>query len=249
VDRDLRLDGVFCFGLSAQSDAASGPPLITQVVAMAVSQSAATLKARIDPAEKVTSFSFEYGLEDCETSSCAKVAEGSVSVPTTEEVTLEGLSPGTLYHYRVTAENSKGKASSGDRVFATRSGIFSGLPDNRAYEQASPTDKDGGDLQGYIPLIKAAESGGGITFESTFGVHPSAASPSTPNTSTGPPRAKKRSGGPISNWKAKTTNSSSWKANRPASQCKAPTSTGRTTAICRPTPATTSTATARAKAS
>ncbi len=160
----------FALGANAQSEAAEGPPLITQVVATAVSQNAATLSARIDPSEKVTSFSFEYGLEDCETSSCAKVAEGSVSVPTTEKVTLEGLDPGTLYHYRVTAENSKGKASSGDRVFATRSGIFSGLPDNRSYEQASPTDKDGGDLQGYIPLIKAAESGGGITFESTFGV-------------------------------------------------------------------------------
>jgi hypothetical protein len=164
------LTASFALGLSAQSDAAPGPPLITQVVATAVSQSAATLKARIDPAEKVTSFSFEYGLEDCETSSCAKVAEGSVSVPMTEKVTLEGLSPGTLYHYRVTAENSEGKASSGDRVFATRTQIFSGLPDNRAYEQASPTDKDGGDLQGDLALIRAAESGSGITFESTFGV-------------------------------------------------------------------------------
>jgi hypothetical protein len=160
----------FALGLSARSEAAEGPPLITQVLATAVTQNAATLSARIDPSEKVTAFSIEYGPEDCEASTCAKVAEGSLSVPTTEEVTLEGLSPGTLYHYRVTAENSKGKATSGDRVFATRTQIFSGLPDNRAYEQASPTDKDGGDLQGDLSLIKAAESGGGVTFESTFGV-------------------------------------------------------------------------------
>jgi hypothetical protein len=164
------LTASFALGASASSEAAEGSPLITQVVATAVTQEAATLSARIDPSEKVTSFSIEYGPEECETSSCAKVLEGSVTVPTTEKVTLEGLSPGTLYHYRVTAENSKGKASSGDRVFATRSQIFSGLPDNRRYEQASPTDKDGGDLQGFIPLIKAAESGSGITFESTFGV-------------------------------------------------------------------------------
>jgi hypothetical protein len=157
----------FVFGASAY---AAEPPLLTQVTAMAVSQTAATLKAKINPSKKTTTYSFEYGLEDCETSSCTQAGSGSVSVPSTEEVTLEGLNPGTLYHYRVTAENADGKANSGDRVFATRSGIFSGLPDGRAYEQASPTDKDGGDLQGYIPLIKAAESGGGITFESTFGV-------------------------------------------------------------------------------
>jgi hypothetical protein len=162
----------FALGAGAQSAGAAElePPVLTQVTVVAVSQNTATLKARIDPSGKTTTYSFEYGLEDCETSSCAQVATGSVSVPTTEEVPLEGLSPGTLYHYRVTAENADGKASSGDRVLATRSGILSGLPDGRAYEQASPTDKDGGDLQGYIPLIKAAESGGGITFESTFGV-------------------------------------------------------------------------------
>jgi len=70
----------------------------------------------------------------------------------------------------VAKHSGEAEVSSGDRVFATRSASFSGLPDGRAYEQASPTDKDGSDIQGYIPLIKATESGSGITFESTFGV-------------------------------------------------------------------------------
>ncbi len=103
---------------------------------------------------------------------CATVAEGSIpsGSPVVEEVPLEGLSPATLYHYRVLAENGDGKSDSGDRVLATHSPtVFSGLPDGRAYEQASPVDKNGADALGDVPTIKATASGGGITFESTFG--------------------------------------------------------------------------------
>src|SRR4051812_3839691 len=45
-----------------------------------------------------------------------------------------------------------------------------GLSDGRAYEQATPTDKDGNDAIGSLPTVKAAASGGGITFASTFGI-------------------------------------------------------------------------------
>src|SRR5690349_13843555 len=44
------------------------------------------------------------------------------------------------------------------------------LPDARGYEQASPTNKDGGDAVGTVALVKASPSGDGITFGSTFGM-------------------------------------------------------------------------------
>jgi len=44
------------------------------------------------------------------------------------------------------------------------------LPDGRGYEQSTPTNKDGNDVVGDRPTIKAVASGGGITFASTFGI-------------------------------------------------------------------------------
>jgi hypothetical protein len=73
---------------------------------------------------------------------------------------LEGLTPGTVYHFRVVANNGE-TAESPDRTMRThslppvlepcpndalRSGPGAHLPDCRAYEQASPVDKNGGDL-------------------------------------------------------------------------------------------------------
>jgi hypothetical protein len=167
----------FAFGLFAQSAAAVPvPPVLSKVSAFAVTGTSAMLKAEIDPQGAKTTYSFEYGSEDCgKPSACTIFAAGSIppipSSPSVVVAPLEGLSPLTLYHFRVVVKHAgEPEVSSGDRSFTTRSASFQGPPDGRSYEQASPIDKDGGDIQGYIPLIKATESGGGITFESTFGV-------------------------------------------------------------------------------
>ena len=166
----------FAFGLLAQGASAEAPSL-TEVGAVAAAGTATTLRAKIEPhfvdqKKETASYGIEYGTQDCETSSCTVAGSGPLSETTAVEAPLEGLIPNTLYHFRVVAERTGNitEVSAVNSVFFTRTGVFKGLPDSRAYEQASPTDKDGGDLQGYIPLIKAAESGGGITFESTFGV-------------------------------------------------------------------------------
>jgi len=72
---------------------------------------------------------------------------------------LTGLEPATTYHYRLTATNPTGTTSSSDRTFTTRptqtagacpnaelrKGVAAHLPDCRAYEQVSPTEKNGAD--------------------------------------------------------------------------------------------------------
>lgn len=90
--------------------------------------------------------------------------------PQTVSVAVGGLNPATIYHLRVVAKSLEGKTSSPDHIFATRSVSVEGLPDGRAYEQASPVDKDGSDAQGRVPFVKATASGDGITFGSTFGI-------------------------------------------------------------------------------
>ncbi len=47
---------------------------------------------------------------------------------------------------------------------ALRTGPSTALPDCRAYEQATPVEKDGTDVQGEINLVQAAREGGAVTF-------------------------------------------------------------------------------------
>jgi hypothetical protein len=54
---------------------------------------------------------------------------------------------------------------------ALRYGPGARLPDCRAYEQASPIEKDGSDIQAAPNQVEAASNGGGITFFNSSGIH------------------------------------------------------------------------------
>src|SRR5947208_6581234 len=68
---------LFVFGLFAQG-AAAVPPVLSEVGAVAVTGTSATVKAKIDPQGATTTYRIEYGPEDCETSTCTIVASGTV---------------------------------------------------------------------------------------------------------------------------------------------------------------------------
>jgi hypothetical protein len=176
-----RLGAIAVLALAAvaifASTASAAAPIVANTDVSAVTASAATLEASINPQSKLTRYHFEYGPEDCAANPCASVPvpEGEVpagSSPVTVKATVEGLSPATIYHFRVVTKNGAtpaDEAKSPDRIFATFSAPLSGLPDNRAYEQASPIDKDGGDVIGTVPQLKTPPQGGAITYSSTDG--------------------------------------------------------------------------------
>jgi sugar lactone lactonase YvrE len=83
---------------------------------------------------------------------------------------LSGLSPGTTYHSRIVAENEAAPVEGPDMIITTFLEVVSGLPDGRAYEQATPVDKGGASAQGVIDFVKAASGGGGIAFFSNGGI-------------------------------------------------------------------------------
>jgi hypothetical protein len=150
----------------------------------------------VNPGEKATSYRFEVGPDDCSLDGCPVVSEGELiagSSPVGVSFELKGLKPGTTRHFRVVAENIEGDDEGPDRAFTTyllpqvfgpcpneafRAGNPSpgldysaaNLPDCRAYEQASPVDKDGGDATGFLPLVKAATDGSAVSFMSTAGM-------------------------------------------------------------------------------
>jgi hypothetical protein len=72
-------------------------------------------------------------------------------------------------------------AACGDEALRALQGS-EGLPDCRAFEQATPLDKSGDDATGTVPYVKAALGGGAVTFLSN--VSSSALKQVTPNIST-----------------------------------------------------------------
>jgi hypothetical protein len=123
------------------------------------------------------------------------VAIGSGTSPVAVGIKLTGLTPFTHYRFRVAATNETGTAE-GERdssdeeiphafttfalpqVFsgecpaneALRSGPSAELPDCRAYEQASPVNKNGGGIQGKAPITRTSLAGDAISFESPAGI-------------------------------------------------------------------------------
>jgi hypothetical protein len=177
----MRLTASTGFALAVLAFVAAGAsaaaPQILSVGFSKVGTETATLEASVNPGGKLTHYRFEYGLSDCASGACTSTEEkdlpgGGSPVPV-EEVTVGGLTPSTVYHFRLVAKNGVTPADrtvSSDRVFATYPAPLVGLPDNRAYEQASPVDKDGGDAIGTVPQLKASPKGNAITFSSTFGI-------------------------------------------------------------------------------
>ncbi len=142
-------------------------PRIEDESVAAVTSSAATLQARIDPGGSDTSYRFEYGPTDAYGSSVPVPAGDAGSGLTGDMVTVhpQGLQPDTTYHFRAVATNALGTATGADGTFTTQPtgrGYFS-LPDGRAYEMVSPADKNDG---GVFELGRSAPDGEQVAYVS-----------------------------------------------------------------------------------
>jgi hypothetical protein len=128
-----------------------------------VSSSSAVLHAAVEPGGVPTSYYFEYGpgvgygfVTPVES---AGAGVGGVSVL----ATVEGLSPGTTYHFRVVASSIDGTLRGADSVFSTFPVGLLGLPDGRGYELVSSLGN--GDAT-VVPERggRAAADGGTVTY-------------------------------------------------------------------------------------
>jgi hypothetical protein len=149
----------------------------------------ATLKARINPGGLPTTYHLEYGADASYGQSTAESNVGADETAHTTTSSLQGLTPGATYHWRVVATNSAGVSEGPDRTFTTyalpsaadvncpnqqfRIGLSAVLPDCRAYEMVTPLDKNNGDiltrlnLTGYpTNLDQSSTDGSGFTYSS-----------------------------------------------------------------------------------
>jgi hypothetical protein len=96
---------------------ASLPAVVTGPVSE-VSQNAATLSGSIDPEGVPTSYEIDVGTDTTYASRIYGEA-GSGTEPVTIATSVQGLAPGTLYHYRLVATNTYGTVYGADETFTT----------------------------------------------------------------------------------------------------------------------------------
>lgn len=175
----------------AVSAATAAGPVISSTSATKVSSVSATFIAQLDPGGEPTTYHFEYGAAGpCDSNPCTSapvpdVSAGAASGTVSVAQPIADLAPATTYHFRLLATNGSGAASSSDATFTTyaagpsfspcpndafRTGPSSRLPDCRAYEQASPIDKNGNDVRGGLETVQAAAAGDGATFVANGGL-------------------------------------------------------------------------------
>ncbi len=115
-----------------------------------VSDRSATLNADVDPAGVETSYFFEYGTSAAYGSQTVVKSAGSGEVVVGGSAGLEGLTPGTEYHFRVVVKSANGTTVVGtDMSFKTLTAGITTLPDGRVYEMVTPVNNL--DANVYIP--------------------------------------------------------------------------------------------------
>jgi hypothetical protein len=98
---------------------AAASPTVATGAATKIGPASAVLTARINPNGRSTGFLFSYGLTTAYgvNSAARSAGHGSKTVDVSQQIT--GLSPGTVYHYRIYAQNASGVAYGADRTFTT----------------------------------------------------------------------------------------------------------------------------------
>lgn len=97
------------------------PPTLALGAVTGTGISSATLNGSVNPNLRDASYHFEYGTTTAYGSSTPGGDAGPGASPTAVAATLNGLSAGTTYHYRLVASNGDGTSSTPDATFTTAS--------------------------------------------------------------------------------------------------------------------------------
>ena len=153
---------------------AFGPPLIESESALGATGSSVTLQGQVNPNNVDTDVRIEYGLTAGVYGQVATEADvGSGATGESVSAHLQGLTPATIYHYRVVAKSSVGTVEGEDRSFITQgAGGVLVLPDGRAWELVSPENANSALLAPIAEtgLLQAATSGDAFSYLASYPV-------------------------------------------------------------------------------
>jgi hypothetical protein len=109
---------VFAGAAFADDDGSNAAPAVVALEATNVGSTGALLRGEINPKGRATTYVFEYGTTTAyglQTASASSVSSSWELV----SARVDGLQPGTTYHYRLVATNSKATKLASDRTFTT----------------------------------------------------------------------------------------------------------------------------------
>ncbi|HEX7289546.1 MAG TPA: fibronectin type III domain-containing protein [Conexibacter sp.] len=118
--RALLPAGLLLAGLALPSAAQAASPTVSTVAAASIGQTAATLRADVNPHGKATTYAFQYGTTTAYGTQTPARSAGNGTTARRVTFRLTGLTPGVRYHFRVIASNADGTSSGADRSFKTR---------------------------------------------------------------------------------------------------------------------------------
>lgn len=153
--------------------------VLREEFAASVASTSVNLQATIDPGDTPSSYYFQYGTssaygQDVPAPPGAAIGSGSTDVPV--NLSLQGLSPETTYHYRVVAisEVRSGEFETidgSDRTFITQSARSSfTLLDGRQWELVSQASKLGALIEGFgfgAGAMQASAAGDAIAYRAS----------------------------------------------------------------------------------
>jgi WD40-like Beta Propeller Repeat len=145
-------------------------PAISAEHATEVTATSAQLGGEIDPGGAETTYRFEYGTSAAYDKSTPESASiGSDNSEHAASATIQELTPGTEYHYRLVATNGIETVYGADQAFKTQgAGGPVVLPDGRQWELVSPPQKNGAQVFPITDAVmQAAEDGSAITYYMT----------------------------------------------------------------------------------
>jgi hypothetical protein len=105
--------------LTAGVALAASSPTVSTGPAKSISNTAESLTGTINPNGNQTGYVFQYGLTNAYGLGSASHSAGGGTKPVNAAATIRGLTPGTLYHYRIAALSRAGGAEGRDRTFTT----------------------------------------------------------------------------------------------------------------------------------
>lgn len=115
----LVLSVVLCGALPGVALGAASPTVAT-LGATNVTTSTAVLTAHVIPNGRRTTYAFAYGPTSAYGAATATRSAGAGTKVVAVSQTVTGLTPGTVYHYRINAVNASGAAVGADRTFTTK---------------------------------------------------------------------------------------------------------------------------------
>ncbi|HTT94658.1 MAG TPA: hypothetical protein VMF55_08290 [Solirubrobacterales bacterium] len=143
-------------------------PLTETGAATDLTETTAFLNGTINTIGLQTTYHFEYGLT---TDYGSRIPVGAEAVAGNGYMVrafareVEGLQPGTTYHFRLVATNAAGTNVGADRTFTTLSA--GGIP-HRTFEQVTPAEKEGRSLSTRYGFM-AQPSGDGFVYNMNAG--------------------------------------------------------------------------------